>query len=601
MEEEEEGQSTQGDESELSLSSLSPGRCVEGEGDESGESPNRSHSSSPPVLSSSPPLFSKPQGRQRSRSVTFQEDGELVAERQRSGSVSSSEGTDVGEDVCGGGGEGPSSPERVRDPYECYPSALQLPEGSALLHDTHAHKGGTVVAEEGFGRFRESAILDDWSSTVDEDEEEEDEEEEDEDEDVEEEEEELLSVGEVVARSSKACSASGPTLEGATPASPPKLGKSGSYADIVKFGGSSRSSSSTSISSLSLSSLEAGSASTCTLLPPPKARWRCLDGVMDSLPPQRHQHSCVPTIDSRVVLLFGGDHLETPLCDMYQFTLLPGEGGVWRRISPGNAAPRERRDHACVVVEDTMFLFGGVVTTNEGRIVMLNDLHAFDTKQHVWRRVNAPGADEVPCPRMGHSLFVSPLTGRLMLFGGCGSRGRFLNDVLEFDSAAEEWYILNTSGESPDPRRGHSMCIRGKYMFVFGGNNTKHLNNVYRLNLEKRRWRRVETFGEGPSVRSGHGSFVLGDYWYIFGGSGGFDRASLKIAYYNDLYRLHLDSFWWQKLPLEGQQLPPPRFGCGMVGFPEDGQAMLFGGGGDGHSSYGDTWVLDLDDELPSS
>ena len=38
-----------------------------------------------------------------------------------------------------------------------------------------------------------------------------------------------------------------------------------------------------------------------------------------------------------------------------------------------------------------------------------------------------------------------------------------------------------------------------------------------------------------------------------------------------------------------------------MVGFPEDGQAMLFGGGGDGHSSYGDTWVLDLDDELPSS
>ena len=191
------------------------------------------------------------------------------------------------------------------------------------------------------------------------------------------------------------------------------------------------------------------------------------------------------------------------------------------------------------------------------------------TEQHVWRRVNAPGADEVPCPRMGHSLFVSPLTGRLMLFGGCGSRGRFLNDVLEFDSAAEEWYILNTSGESPDPRRGHSMCIRGKYMFVFGGNNTKHLNNVYRLNLglcvlfffslspsvscaldfhphllirpaEKRRWRRVETFGEGPSVRSGHGSFVLGDYWYIFGGSGGFDRASLKIAYYNDLYRLHL-------------------------------------------------------------
>ena len=49
----------------------------------------------------------------------------------------------------------------------------------------------------------------------------------------------------------------------------------------------------------------------------------------------------------------------------------------------------------------------------------------------------APGvtrvADDVPVARIGHSMVVMADRRRLIVFGGCAMRGRFLNDCWEYD------------------------------------------------------------------------------------------------------------------------------------------------------------------------
>ena len=89
-----------------------------------------------------------------------------------------------------------------------------------------------------------------------------------------------------------------------------------------------------------------------------------------------------------------------------------------------------------------------------------------------------------------------------------------------------------------------------------------------------------------PQGRFAHGCVVLGQYMYIFGGSISETRNS---STFNDLYKLDLSTYTWQKVKTDGL-LPAPRECCTMVGYkqkptphlyktiPYKGKLIVFGG-----------------------
>lgn len=87
--------------------------------------------------------------------------------------------------------------------------------------------------------------------------------------------------------------------------------------------------------------------------------------------------------------------------------------------------------------------------------------------------------------------------------------------------------------------------------------------------LEVMEWRQQQTYGSGfPVFGKGASSAVIGDYLYIFGGLDDED-------YRNELCRLHLKDFRWQKLSRIGC-FPSERSYGGMVAHGEC--LLVFGG-----------------------
>jgi N-acetylneuraminic acid mutarotase len=102
------------------------------------------------------------------------------------------------------------------------------------------------------------------------------------------------------------------------------------------------------------------------------------------------------------------------------------------------------------------------------------------------------------------------------------------------------------------------------------------------LDLASMAWTCTPQSGDIPASRAYHSSVVIFKYMYIFGG-----RAGSK--YYNDVYRLYLDTMTWEKLSCTGV-IPSPRSSCTANQYLN--KIVLFGGM-DGSKCYNDVFVLD--------
>lgn len=104
---------------------------------------------------------------------------------------------------------------------------------------------------------------------------------------------------------------------------------------------------------------------------------------------------------------------------------------------------------------------------------------------------------------------------------------------------------IDFENASEIPNRYRHTIIRYKNnIYLFGGTDeiTKS-SDIYEFNLEIKTWRKVEILKKiSPSARSGHSTCIYGNKMIIFGG---FDSASTSC---NDIYSFHLENFEWKKL-----------------------------------------------------
>lgn len=168
----------------------------------------------------------------------------------------------------------------------------------------------------------------------------------------------------------------------------------------------------------------------------------------------------------------------------------------------------KRFSHAACILENHMYVFGGC-TTNA---TSFNDLWKFDLSKRKWIRPLATGTYPVP---KAYTTMVD-YKDCLIVFGGwtypCLSQlyqnVTMFNDIHFYCVKNNKWILMNATNPPP-PMAGHSACIKGDEMVVFGGLNMSAAqnyqiqcsNDVWVLNLSTLSWRKQPTTKPRPSPR----------------------------------------------------------------------------------------------------
>ncbi|XP_043860103.1 kelch domain-containing protein 3 isoform X3 [Dromiciops gliroides] len=251
----------------------------------------------------------------------------------------------------------------------------------------------------------------------------------------------------------------------------------------------------------------------------------------------------------------------------------------WTKLPPmrssGQAGevPYMRYGHSAVLIDDTVYLWGGRNDT-EGAC---NVLYGFDINTHKWFTPKVSGT--VPGARDGHSACV--LGKNMYVFGGYEQLADcFSNDIHKLDTSSMTWTLISAKGTPARWRDFHSATMLGNRMYVFGGRADRfgpfHSNNEIYCNRIRIFDTRAEAWLECPSTpllpegRRSHSAFGYNGELYIFGGY----NARLN-RHFHDLWKFNPVSFSWKKIEPKGKgPCPRRRQCCCIVG----DKIVLFGG-----------------------
>ena len=169
-----------------------------------------------------------------------------------------------------------------------------------------------------------------------------------------------------------------------------------------------------------------------------------------------------------------------------------GMVGVWSEVTaPGSETYAPRAGHAGVVIDNCLYVFGGT-TLN----VLLSDLVKFcvDDPMSSWHSVAK--LSPWPAARHGHTMCL--VGHEIFLYGGVlDSRGAGSNELWVFDVRLSQWRLLDVAadGVRPPALSGHTMtAVDDHYLYVVGGRTSggEFISDVHVVTLQSgvARWRR---------------------------------------------------------------------------------------------------------------
>src|SRR6266508_2169288 len=151
-----------------------------------------------------------------------------------------------------------------------------------------------------------------------------------------------------------------------------------------------------------------------------------------------------------------------------------------------------------------------------------------------WVKLNPMGT--APPPRWQHTAVYDATSNRLVVFGGKTTPDMNFNDLWVLVHASglggtPAWLKLVPKGSMPDAREWHSAVYDSKQnlMLVFGGKllGGKSINDVWALRNANGlggipSWSKLTPSGTPPAPRVGHSAVydAAGDWMLLFGGSG---------------------------------------------------------------------------------
>ena len=255
-----------------------------------------------------------------------------------------------------------------------------------------------------------------------------------------------------------------------------------------------------------------------------------------------HRRSCHSAVawNSQMIICGGQDLREGMVPGVWTFSQVADrpELDTWQEEEGNEAAPPPLCRHSAVVDGNQMIIFGGTDNSSESANTFIQDLNT-----RAWT-VKLPEEPGLPPPIDSHSAVVN--NHCMVIFAGFvgGSRS---NHIFVLDLGTMKWSSPPVSGALPSPRSGHSAVSYQGNMIVFAGcgDDGIKFNDLWRLSLTSYVWERVELVGNVPQGRSGHSAIVYRHWMIIFGGVKDLTKET------NEMYGFNLDTLQWHLLQEE--------------------------------------------------
>ncbi|WWC85441.1 uncharacterized protein L201_000304 [Kwoniella dendrophila CBS 6074] len=193
------------------------------------------------------------------------------------------------------------------------------------------------------------------------------------------------------------------------------------------------------------------------------------------------------------------------------------------------------RAHSGTLVGERIWVIGGVDKSSCWRGVAW-----FDTESLLWSTIETRG-EQFPPLRAHTTTLVGE---KLFIFGG-GDGPSYSNEVWILDTTTHRFSrptIGTPKTPIPPPRRAHTTVLYKHYLVIFGGGNGQAaLNDVWALDvsdINNLSWHEWKTKGDIPQKKGYHTSNLVGDKMIVFGGSDGH-------ASFADIHVLNLQTRVW--------------------------------------------------------
>jgi N-acetylneuraminic acid mutarotase len=180
--------------------------------------------------------------------------------------------------------------------------------------------------------------------------------------------------------------------------------------------------------------------------------------VSVSGPPPARFDAGITTLGSKLVLFGGSNAASGDRNDTWMF-----DGTSWAPVYVASA-PSARERPGMAALGNQVVLFGGA----SGGSSSLNDTWVFDVSASsgtsAWASWTQESIANSPPVRAGATM--ATLGNRIVLFGGSGGGGAYLDDTWTFDGTS--WTQASPTS-SPPARYGASMAVVGSEAVLFGG------------------------------------------------------------------------------------------------------------------------------------
>ena len=249
-------------------------------------------------------------------------------------------------------------------------------------------------------------------------------------------------------------------------------------------------------------------------------------------------------------------------------------------IETGISRPSERYGHSSVTVDDSLLVFGGCETG--GRF--LDDLWSLELESARWTRLGPPlnveGASPALWPQGRH--FHGAVAIESTMFVLFGKSNGYMNDVWQYDVKTHVWCKAESTA-GPSRRFGHATVEYGGDIYIYGGFDDFGLtcNDVWRYEVFANRWTAVlHLQSEAPDAMH-HTAAVYQGSLLVWGGSDAADA----------LYEFRFGSNIWSKVQVRSTQRPRPKFGSRCFVHEDD---LYIVGGTDSLVCHASVWRFSM-------
>ncbi len=298
----------------------------------------------------------------------------------------------------------------------------------------------------------------------------------------------------------------------------------------------------------------------------------------------------VDTDLATVAFLYGGGNREV-------WELTPSiPSWTWAYV----AGPNERTGATAVFepISHKILLFGGrQVVEGISRPRIAGDAQV---RRHVWEWTKAPAyvwtnvtpASSLGCRRDDHTMTYDAAHSDAILFGGRDANGTPLGDTWLWTGTA--WVNVTAAG-GPSPRFGAAMTYdvaRGVVVLVGGDDGTKKLNDVWEWDGAAQRWHQMVAIGLLPPARS-------------YAALSSFDASNAGVALFGGLGASQLNDTWiwngkrWTQASVAGGA-PSARQHAEMV-YDAVAHRIVLYGGLDARRINSDQWIATVTGVAPAS